>query len=169
MAANRYSFLLETYETEIMKTLTIWAAFPEDKMEFRPAAKSRTVLEQFEHQVQSEGAWMKKMLGIDLGDPNPAQRTKQGFMEKYKADARQRLALLRDKPESWWVEAVQFFDVPRSRAWVMTRRVTHSAHHRGQLIVYMRLQDLRVPSVYGPTADTDGKVMYSFGPTAVSE
>jgi uncharacterized damage-inducible protein DinB len=163
MTENPYSFLLETYETEILKTLTIWAAFPEDKMEFRPAAKSRTVLEQFEHQVQSEGAWMKKMLTIDLGDPNPAQRTKQGFVEKYKADARQRLALLRGKPESWWVETAQFFDVPRSRAWVMTRRLTHSAHHRGQLIVYMRLLDLRVPSVYGPTADTDGKVMYSFG------
>jgi uncharacterized damage-inducible protein DinB len=40
--------------------------------------------------------------------------------------------------------------------------MTHSSHHRGQLIVYLRLLDIKVPSVYGPTADTDGKVIYSF-------
>ncbi len=162
MPENPYSFLLETYETEIMKTTTIWEVFPEDKMDFRPAAKARTVLEQFEHQCLSEGAWMPKMLGIDTGDPMPKQRTKQGFIEKYRNDARQRLALLREKPESWWQETAQFFDVPRSRAWVMTRRLTHSSHHRGQLIVYLRLLGLKVPSVYGPTADTDGKVIYKF-------
>ncbi len=160
--ASRYSFLLDTYETEILKIVTIWSAFPESKLEFRPAPKSRSVLEQFEHQVQSEGRWMKMMLGLDTGDPNPAQRTKQGFIDKYRGDAQQRLAMMRQKPESWWEEPTSFFDVTRSRAWVMTRRMTHSSHHRGQLIVYLRLLDLRVPSVYGPTADTDGKVIYSF-------
>jgi uncharacterized damage-inducible protein DinB len=162
MSENPYSFLLDTYETEILKTATTWDVFPEDKMDFRPARKSRSVLEQFEHQVQSEGKWMASMLGIDTGDPNPTARTKQGFMQKYQQDARTRLALLRSKPESWWLETTQFFDVPRSRAWIMTRRLTHSAHHRGQLIVYQRLLGLKVPSVYGPTADTDGKVIYKF-------
>ncbi len=160
--ASRYSFLLDTYETEILKIVTIWSAFPESKLEFRPAPKSRSVLEQFEHQVQSEGRWMKLMLGLDTGDPNPAQRTRQGFIEKYRGDAQQRLAMMRQKPESWWEEPTAFFDVTRSRAWVMTRRMTHSSHHRGQLIVYLRLLDLKVPSVYGPTADTDGKVIYVF-------
>jgi len=159
---SRYSFLLDTYETEILKIATIWSAFPDSKLEFRPAPKSRSVLEQFEHQVQSEGRWMKMMLGLDTGDPNPPQRTKQAFIEKYRGDAQKRLAMMRQKPEAWWEEPTAFFDVTRSRAWVMTRRMTHSSHHRGQLIVYLRLLDIRVPSVYGPTADTDGKVIYSF-------
>ncbi len=159
---TRYSFLLDTYETEILKIVTIWSAFPESKMDFRPAPKSRSVIEQYEHQVQSEGRWMTNMLGLNTGDLSPAQRTKQAFIEKYRVDAEKRLAMMREKPEPWWEESAAFFDVTRSKAWIMTRRMTHSSHHRGQLIVYLRLLNIKVPSVYGPTADTDGKVIYSF-------
>lgn len=161
--ASTYGFLLDTYETEILKITSIWAAFPADKMDYRPHEKSRSVLEQMEHQVQSEGRWMTTMLGVDTGDPNPAERTQQGFLEKYRADATRRLAILRQKPDEWWRENTQFFDVVRSRAWVMTRRMTHSSHHRGQLVVYLRQVGQLVPSVYGPTADTGGKVIYWFG------
>jgi uncharacterized damage-inducible protein DinB len=161
--AGTYGFLLDTYETEILKILTIWTAFPESTMDYRPHPKSRSVLEQMEHQVQSEGRWMKVMLGIETGDPNPSARTKQGFIEKYAADARQRLEILRGKPDEWWRETTQFFDVTRSKAWVMTRRMTHSSHHRGQLVVHLRQVGELVPSVYGPTADTGEKVIYNFG------
>ena len=159
---THYEFLLETYETEILKIVGTWAAFPESAMEFRPAPKSRSVVEQMEHQVQSEGRWMKTMLEIDTGDPNPRERTQKVFIEKYREDATRRLEILRKRPEAWWEETANFFDVVRSRAWIMTRRISHSSHHRGQLIVYLRVLGLRVPSVYGPTADTDGKVIYSF-------
>jgi hypothetical protein len=54
-APGAYAFLLDTYETEILKTAGIWSAFPDDALGFRPSPKSRTVLEQMEHQVQSEG------------------------------------------------------------------------------------------------------------------
>ena len=157
-----YDFLLQTYETELLKITGIWNAFPDTSLDFRPATKSRTVLEQFEHQVQSEGRWMSAMLGIDTGDPNPSEETKSFYIEKYSRDARLRLAQLRAKPDDWWREEASFFDVPRSRAWILTRRIAHSAHHRGQLIVYLRLLGIPVPSVYGPTADTAGKVLYSF-------
>ncbi len=157
-----YAFLLDTYETETLKTLTIWNVFPDSSMDFRPAPKSRSVLEQFEHQVQSEGRWMVGMLGIDTGDPNLAEKTKRGHAEKYRADAQRRLEILRTKPDAWWKEAATFFEVSRSRAWIFTRRLNHSTHHRGQLIVYLRLLGLQVPSVYGPTADTGGRVIYSF-------
>ncbi len=161
-----YSFLLDSYETELLKIAGIWSAFPESAMAFRPVPKARSVLEQFEHQVQSEGRWMTTMLGVVTGDPNPASRTQAGFLAKYRLDAETRLAMLRDKPDAWWREEPMFFDVARSRAWIFTRRMLHSAHHRGQLIVYLRLLGLAVPSVYGPTADTGDKVVYSFGPPA---
>lgn len=160
--SSLYGFLLDTYETETLKTLTIWNVFPDSAMDFRPAPKSRSVLEQFEHQVQSEGRWMVGMLGIDTGDPNPAEKTKRGHIEKYRADAQRRLEILRIKPDAWWKEAATFFEVSRSRAWIFTRRLNHSTHHRGQLIVYLRLLGPQVPSVYGPTADTGGRVIYSF-------
>lgn len=165
MSANllgAYRFLLEAYETEILKITGIWSAFPDQAMDFRPSSKARTVREQMEHQVQSESRWMATMLGVDTGDPNPETRTGHAFVAKYAADARQRLEILRSKPDSWWQEETNFFEVVRTRAWVMMRRINHSAHHRGQLVVYLRLLGLRVPSVYGPTADTGGKVQYQF-------
>jgi uncharacterized damage-inducible protein DinB len=161
--AEIYQFLLETYETEIMKIVGIWSAFPDSTLDYKPSKKSRSVIEQMEHQVQSEGRWMKTMLGIDTGEPNPTERTKSGFIEKYQTDANRRLVILKTMPSEWWSENTTFFDVTRTRAWVFTRRITHSAHHRGQLIVYLRMLDQLVPSVYGPTADTGDRVVYSFG------
>jgi uncharacterized damage-inducible protein DinB len=155
-----YTFLLDAYETEILKTISIWGAFPEHNMEWRPHRRSRTVIEQFEHQLQSEGRWMTAMLGVETGEPLPEERTRNANILKYRSDAERRLEILRGKPDEWWRETTMFFDVPRSRAWIMLRRINHSTHHRGQLIVYLRLLDIAVPSVYGPTADTDGKVSY---------
>ena len=160
---STYSFLLDTYETEILKITGIWAAFRPEDLDFRPAPQSRTVAEQIEHQFKSEGTWMKNMFQVDTGELLPAEHTQQAFIEKYRSDARRRLEALRERPDTWWQEEVTFFDVRRSRAWVMTRRINHSTHHRGQLIIYLRLLGRRVPSVYGPTADTGDKVLYSFG------
>ena len=46
-----------------------------------------------------------------------------------------------------------FFDVTRQRVWIFWRRVLHTAHHRTQLSVDLRLLDRPVPPIYGPTAD----------------
>ena len=64
--------------------------------------------------------------------------------------------MLRQKPEAWFQEPTAFFDTTRSRAWVLVRRFTHSAHHRGQLTAYMRMWGQPLYSTYGPTADTGG-------------
>jgi uncharacterized damage-inducible protein DinB len=157
---STYGFLLETYETEILKIVTIWDALKGANSDFRPAPKARSVLEQMEHQVQSEGRWMATMLDADTGDPNPTNKTPAGYIEKYKADAQRRLTMLSSRDDEWWRATTNFFDVTRSHAWIMTRRMTHSSHHRGQLIVYLRLLGISVPSVYGPTADTGGVVKY---------
>ena len=42
------------------------------------------------------------------------------------------------------------------RAWVMVRRMTHTAHHRGQLTAMLRMLGRELHSTYGPTADTGG-------------
>jgi uncharacterized damage-inducible protein DinB len=67
--------------------------------------------------------------------------------------ARARLPTLATATESWWLEQVPFFDVQRERIWVFWRRVLHTAHHRTQLSVYLRLLNRQVHPTYGPTAD----------------
>ncbi len=58
-----------------------------------------------------------------------------------------------ERDEEWWRTVVPFFDTHRERIWIFWRRVLHTAHHRTQLIVYLRLLGTPVPATYGPTAD----------------
>jgi len=153
----RYDFLIETYRTERLKTLCVWSQVPDDRMSFRPEARARTPHEQMVHQCVSEDTWMSTMLGIVVSlPPLPATELRRSFLEHYAAASSERLALLRQKSDAWFDEETTFFDVRRTRAWVMTRRLTHSAHHRGQLTTYLRLWGQPLYSTYGPTADTGG-------------
>jgi len=86
------------------------------------------------------------------------------FIKRYVEDSGKRLAALRGTRESWWEEDTHFFDVRRSRAWVMTRRMTHTSHHRGQLMAMLRMLGHDLHSNYGPTADTGG-LMRNHAPT----
>jgi hypothetical protein len=97
------------------------------------------------------------MLGIDVGAPPlPKRETRLEFIKRYADDSGKRLAALRDTDEGWWQSEAPFFDVRRSRAWIMTRRMTHTAHHRGQLLSILRMLGREQHSNYGTTADTGG-------------
>jgi uncharacterized damage-inducible protein DinB len=154
---SRYAFLIETYRTERLKTLSVWSQVPDVRMTFRPELRARTPHEHMVHQCVSEDTWMRTMLGIAVSRPAlPSEERKDTFLEHYAAISAERLAQLESKPDEWFEEETGFFDVRRSRAWVLTRRFTHSAHHRGQLTVYLRLWGQSLYSTYGPTADTGG-------------
>jgi len=152
-----YEFLTESYATERLKTLTVWSLFADGDLAHRPAAPSRSVREQMVHQCLSEDGWFGKMLGIDIDWPSlPGTETRSAFLAHYAEASGRRLARLEQQPAAWFEEATTFFDVPRSRAWVLLRRIAHSAHHRGQLTVSLRLLRHALYSTYGPTADTGG-------------
>lgn len=156
----RYDFLIESFATERLKVLSVWAQFRDEDLPWRPAdaqQRGRSVLEQMVHQCVSEDLWFRTMLGIDLGSKLlPEQETRLEFLKIYAERSGQRLARLHTQPETWWEETTAFFEVQRSRAWVMTRRMTHTSHHRGQLSAYLRMLGREVYSTYGPTSDTGG-------------
>jgi uncharacterized damage-inducible protein DinB len=152
-----YDFLLDSYNTERLKTLGVWSQIPDDRLRFRPEPRARSPLEHMVHQCVSEDTWMKNMLGVAVSLPTlPAREGRLDFIEHYAAASAEREAQLREKPAEWFAEDTTFFDVTRSRAWVLTRRLTHTAHHRGQLTVYLRLWGRPLYSTYGPSADTGG-------------
>jgi uncharacterized damage-inducible protein DinB len=156
----RYRFLVETYETEILKVLGVWSMFEESDLAARPdggGGRGRSALEHMVHQSMSENLWFRDMLGIAVTEsPLPAKETRLGFIETYADNASKRLAALREKPDSWWEEEVGFFEAKRSRAWIVTRRIAHTAHHRGQQTALLRMLGRDLHSTYGPTADTGG-------------
>jgi len=156
----RYQFLTDTYATERLKVLSVWSMFEDGDLSTRPHRedrRGRSVLEQMVHQCMSENLWFRSMLGIDVGAPPlPEQETRNGFVRRYAEDSGKRLDLLRGKPDEWWEEAAAFFEVRRSRAWIMVRRISHTSHHRGQQMTILRVLNRELYSNYGPTADTGG-------------
>lgn len=164
----RYAFLVETYATERIKIVSVWNEFKDQDLAVRPRSgdpRGRSVQEQMVHQCVSEDLWFRNMLGIDVGAPPlPKQETRTDFIERYVEDSGKRLAVLQQKDERWWEEEAKFFDVARSRAWVIVRRVAHTSHHRGQLMAMLRMLGREIHSNYGPTADTGG-LMANHAPT----
>ena len=163
-----YDFLVETYATEREKVVSVWSEFKDTDLPFRPHPtdpRGRSVHEQMVHQCVSEDLWFRTMLGIDVGAPPlPKPEMRLEFMKRYAEDSAKRLAVLKEKNDAWWEEIVTFFDVRRSRAWVMTRRLNHTAHHRGQQMAMLRMLAQDLHSNYGPTADTGG-LMQNHAPT----
>jgi uncharacterized damage-inducible protein DinB len=159
-ASGRYRFLTDTYATERLKVLSVWSMFQDGDLAVRPQAddpRGRSVLEHLVHQCQSEDLWFRTMLGIAVGaSPLPDTETRTAFLRRYAEHSALRLAALRAGTDEWWEEEVAFFDVRRSRAWVMVRRITHTAHHRGQQTALLRMLGRSLHSTYGPTADTGG-------------
>jgi len=157
---TRYRFLTDAYETEALKTLSVWSMFQDGDLMCRPNEtdpRGRSVLEHMIHQCISEDAWFQKMLGIQVtASPIPACETRLAFIRAYARDSSARLAVLAQKDDGWWEELTAFFDATRSRAWIMARRLLHSAHHRGQQTTLLRMFGRDLYSIYGPTADTGG-------------
>jgi uncharacterized damage-inducible protein DinB len=163
-----YDFLVDAYATERIKVVSVWSEFRDEDLPLRPHAsdrRGRSVHEQMVHQCISEDVWFRTMLGIDVGAPPlPTPEVRLEFMKRYTEDSGKRLAALQQKTDAWWEEQTMFFDVRRSRAWVITRRLTHTSHHRGQQMAMLRMIGRELHSNYGPTADTGG-LMQNHAPT----
>jgi uncharacterized damage-inducible protein DinB len=164
----RYDFLVETYASERLKVLATWSSFRDDELGVRPHPadrRGRSVLEQMIHQCVSENLWFRDMLGVDVeAPPLPEVESCLEFIRRYAEDSAKRLAALDASREPWWEEVVGFFDTRRSRAWIVVRRIAHTAHHRGQQAAMLRMLGREVYSTYGPTADTGG-LMQQHAPT----
>src|SRR5256885_10433389 len=136
MAFMTYEFLVETYETERTKVLSVWSEFREEDLPVRPRAgdpRGRSVHEQMVHQCVSENLWFIGMLGIDVNaSPLPATETRLEFMKRYAEDSGKRLAALRAKDCVWWESQSKFFYGKRSLPRVMGRRIGATAPPRAQ-------------------------------------
>ena len=94
-AEMRYGFLVDTYETERLKLMSVWAAFQDQDLPFRPHPtdrRGRSVLEHMVHQCVSEDAWFKNMLGLDVGAPAAAA---DGDASRFRRPIRGRFAQAR--------------------------------------------------------------------------
>jgi uncharacterized damage-inducible protein DinB len=139
---------------------------PEGKPDWKPHPKSMP-LGYLSSLVASMSGWIAMAINqdeLDLqpqgGKPNapPVLSTRRELLQSLEesvARSRDGLAGTNDEflmtPWRLLVGGQVVMEAPRHV--VIEDTFTHLAHHRGQLTVYLRLNDMKVPSIYGPTAD----------------
>lgn len=157
-----FQHLVDTYASETNKTAAVWSELKDGQLEFRSHSKSGSVREILAHQILSERRFFAEFIGLTEPPPStllpPEERPGvAAYCQRYVELARTRLPLLAGGDEAFWLAPAPFFDVTRERIWVFWRRVLHTAHHRAQVGVCLRLLEDRVPATYGPTADVTWK------------
>ena len=157
--------LAPEFEHEAATTRKVLERLPEARFAWQPHAKSMSLHDLAAH-VANIFAWGPMTLTtneLDVAGPFEPRRfaTTAALLAEFdKNVAEYRTALAKatdaDLFASWTFRAGPkvFFTQPKVavlRGFVMN----HLIHHRGQLSVYLRLLDVPVPSIYGPSADDD--------------
>jgi uncharacterized damage-inducible protein DinB len=160
--------LLPEWDLEMASTRKTLERIPDDKFDWRPHAKSFTMGALASH-VANLPQWVEATMNQDsfdlapvdgpaAGPPPPATNSKQllAMFDENAAVARKAIEAASDESyaQPWSLKkgGTAMFTMPRG---VVLRRffLSHIIHHRAQLGVYLRLNDIAVPAVYGPSAD----------------
>lgn len=140
----------------------------DDCLDWRPHEKSWTMRELASHLAEMP-TWLEGILNTpgmnteDTFDWQPFKaENRQELLDKFDksvSDAERMLSQAADEAlkQTWSFKAGDktIFEAPRVGV-VKTMLINHAVHHRGQLTVYLRLNDIPVPSIYGPSADEQG-------------
>lgn len=163
MAGISDKFIFE-FEIESKTTLRLLEAMPDDKMTWKPHPKSFSLGGLTHHivTIPSLVIGIAKMDTFDLpAGPQETCLSKQETIQLHHENvqiANEELAKMDDAYlQSEWklVKGDQvIMTMPRIGV-IHSFFFNHYYHHRGQLTVYLRLLDVPVPSVYGPTADVN--------------
>jgi uncharacterized damage-inducible protein DinB len=155
--------ILPEFDHEMENTRKSLERVPEDKFSFKPHPKSMTLGALATH-LATINHWAEAILGLDSFDvstapPNPELKSRAEVLaafDKNTAIARKAIADATDahllKPWTLTAGSKTVLMMPRV-AVVRSFLLNHTIHHRAQLGVYLRLNDVPVPSIYGPSAD----------------
>ena len=158
--------LFPDLESELATTRRMLERVPNGSNDWRPHAKSRTLGELATHlaQLPGFGLMMASRDEFDALGPRPPEpkfvtsEERVRFFEELSGQLRKVLQQMtwEQANSSWKLKLGDrvFIDSPRA-AVLRTAFVTHSAHHRAQLGVYLRMLDTPVPWSYGRTADEE--------------
>lgn len=160
--------LLPEFDHETATTRTLLERVPDGKASWKPHAKSMSLGELSMHIATIPG-WAPmtlKQTEFDTNPPGgqsftpPVYESTAKLLAAYDEGVKATRAMLSATPDgemmvAWSLKSggKTVFSMPRAgvfRSFIMN----HAIHHRGQLSVYLRLCDVPLPSIYGPTADT---------------
>lgn len=155
--------LLAEYDHEMGTTRKLLDRLPDDRLSWKPHEKSMTLGGLATH-LANLPIWGDQILNqttFDIADapPNLTAKTSRAdvlahFDERVKATRAWLDKTDAELAAPWTLKrgGQQVFTMPRIAAF-RSFVLSHSIHHRGQLSVYLRLNDVPVPAIYGPSAD----------------
>jgi len=162
--------LLPEFDQEMANTRKLLACVPDDKLSYKPHEKSM-VLGRLAGHIAELPSWASHTIDLDELDITP--KPGEGFkaysapsqedllktFDKNAAAARKAIAGASDEhmAKIWKLifQGRAVIEMPRA-AVLRSVVMNHLIHHRAQLGVYLRLNDVAIPGMYGPSAD-DGK------------
>ncbi|HEX5474979.1 MAG TPA: DinB family protein [Vicinamibacterales bacterium] len=156
---------IEELDRETARTRRVLEPVPTGRDDWAPHAKSMP-LGRLAGLVATMPSWVNLIIEQDELDltPPPGQGQHQppaidrlvAVLDDYAARAREALSQTNDEylfTTNWHLRAGGQIVMNEPRHLVLRDTINHWAHHRGQLTVYLRLLDRKVPAVYGPSAD----------------
>lgn len=153
---------LPEFDFEMATTRRVLERVPADRFAWKPHAKSRSLLELATHvsELPRWGVRFEKDSFTVGSEKAPVHATTADLLSRFDANvAAGRASLERAADDAMQKDFAVlkpngevFFHGPR-QSLVRSALISHLIHHRGQLTVYLRLCDVPLPSVYGPTAD----------------
>jgi uncharacterized damage-inducible protein DinB len=155
--------LFSDLDVELATTRRMLERIPDGKDDWRPHKKSRTLDELATHVAQLPGFGIMMLTrdeydgGTAPPEPKPSCCSERvAIFDEVSGEFRRLMKEMTwDRAMSPWTlkfRGQEVFSAPRAQL-IRSAMLTHLAHHRAQLGVYLRLLDLPVPSSYGPTAD----------------
>ena len=155
--------LLADYDHEMGTTRRLLERLPDDKLAWKPHEKSMSLGGLATHlaSIPQWGGAILNNAAFDLADAPPpvAERTSRADILAAFEAARAQTRAWMDKTDAEYASTwtlrrggQEIFTVPRVAAF-RSFVLHHIIHHRGQLSVYLRLNEVPVPAIYGPTAD----------------
>ena len=156
--------LIAELKHEAATTKRLLERMPEDSLAWQPHAKSMSLGRLAAHIANLPGMGIGVMSGdeldaSDLKAQSPPEDNVSSIVEAFDKKISSAIELLKTQADESWLKPWRYtngehvlFEMPRM-AVIRFVVINHIIHHRGQLSVYLRLLDVPLPSVYGPTAD----------------
>ena len=153
--------LLPELDVEMKTTRRLLERVPTDKGEWKPHPKS-FALGHLAQLVATMPGWLTRMVRdpeIDLAKgAGYSYESTETLVERFDTnvrEAREAIASAKDSTfdEMWSLKMNGQVLITQPRGEAIRSTINHLVHHRGQLTVYLRLVDVPIPSIYGPTAD----------------
>jgi len=152
---------LAEFDHEMASTRRLLERVPGDKARWKPHEKSFAL----GHLAQLV-SWMPGWIASSLREPHIDLATAAGYsfeptealvreFDRNVAQAREALASVTGTAlsEPWSLRHGERVLLTSPRGEIVRAHLNHLIHHRGQLTVYLRLVDVPLPQIYGPTAD----------------